>query len=281
MKNKITLTEKKLTLEIFTEGEKSTTYDFSEGVEFVNDRGKIVLYHGAIMNLANELGIEVSEPEVITSYNRIHFVIGCTATYLNRKELGIGEANKENLVTEIARQYPFITAYTRAYDRAVLSVLGFAGKIFSDSEISIPSSSDEKIVEGNVKVPTDEEMQKETETDQDSFNSVPVETPKAETQKVPDKKAANNSNPAAQESDKTDKPSPKDIYGSQYGDEINPDTFIITVGLFKDERITPAELYKKDPAALLKFAKKRVSDNEEYNKNIFACRRELAKHKEK
>lgn len=301
MQNKLILEKDKLILQIFGKDEKDKKeYTFSKEVEYAEDGNKIVLLHGAIVNMADELGVKVSEPNILMSYSRIHYVVSCSATYNDRTELGIGEATKENLVTDIAQLYPFITAYTRAYDRSVLAVLGFAGKIFSTSEITVKNLDDENdygvpsgsSVDAKNYGKNDEDNEKDTKlspindtvTEPNTpapTSSTPVSTPVSnETKKSQTEKPVTKEE-NSEEKEKTSKEE-KDIYGKNYGEELDPEKFVITSGLYKKENITVAELYKKNPEAVLTFAKKRSdTTNEEFNKNVFACRRQIAKNSSK
>ena len=48
----------------------------------------------------------------------------------------IGEKTKCQADTEIGKSFPTTTAYCRAFDRAMIRILGFVGKFYSDQELS-------------------------------------------------------------------------------------------------------------------------------------------------
>lgn len=274
MKNTFEVNEDKCVITVY-EGKESKSYEFEKDKDFafVTDNGvlnkdKIIIMHGAIMNMADELGITVSKPEQLSSYSRIHYVLCCTATYKDRTEIGIGEATKENLVaaSRIAQMYPYTTAYTRAYDKAVLNVLGFSGKIFSDSEITMETSD----------IPADTDILGNVET----ADNKATDTTETDVQSAPERANAKETAPvASDESESEPKQTKKDIFGKElYGDEINPDVFVVTKGKYKDSNLTVEKLYEEDPETVRWFANKGLTNSEDFNKHIFSCRREMAKH---
>lgn len=274
MKNTFEVNEDKCVITVY-EGKESKSYEFEKDKDFafVTDNGvlnkdKIIIMHGAIMNMADELGITVSKPEQLSSYSRIHYVLCCTATYKDRTEIGIGEATKENLVaaSRIAQMYPYTTAYTRAYDKAVLNVLGFSGKIFSDSEITMETSD----------IPADADILENAET---SENKVVDTTPPVVHPVPVNPDAKDPASAVPNTTEEKSHPTKKDIFGKElYGDEINPDVFVVTKGKYKDSNLTVEKLYEEDPETVRWFANKGLTNSEDFNKHIYSCRREMAKH---
>ena len=118
------------------EGDKLTIivgeaeYEFVEKKDFIrSDSEKILMKHHAITVLAQNANIYVSMPVLLTSHDSNCFVIAREA----RKDDGskysaVGESNPNNLWSEYLEQYPAETADNRAYDRAVLGVIGVVDK---------------------------------------------------------------------------------------------------------------------------------------------------------
>lgn len=67
-----------------------------------------------------------------------HAIVECqiTDTASAFAVVEIGEKTKTADDTEIGRSFPVTTAYTRAFDRAMIRILGFEGKFYSDAEMS-------------------------------------------------------------------------------------------------------------------------------------------------
>lgn len=109
------------------------------------DDSSVVIKHGTVMQIADSFNIQVSEPKILIAHGPKSYVVTRTASdqILRKEALGIGEVIPENLETPISKKYPFITADTRAYDRAVLQLLGLSGKVYSDFEISEKSAREQ------------------------------------------------------------------------------------------------------------------------------------------
>ena len=114
-------------------------YEFVEKEDFIySDKKKIILKHHAIINLANNANIKVGPPILLSSHDTGSFVFAREAVRSDGVKLSaVGEANavKDNLWSEYLQQYPAETADNRAYERAVLGVIGVHGKIYGGSEI--------------------------------------------------------------------------------------------------------------------------------------------------
>lgn len=66
-----------------------------------------------------------------------HAIVECqiTDTASAFAVVEIGEKTKTADDTEIGKSFPVTTAYTRAFDRAMIRILGFEGKFYSDAEM--------------------------------------------------------------------------------------------------------------------------------------------------
>ena len=73
-----------------------------------------------------------------------HTVVECIIwDNKSRRISAIGESSYKSLNSDIARQYPSLTASQRAFDRAIIRYLGFEGRCYSDSEFTNVVSFDE------------------------------------------------------------------------------------------------------------------------------------------
>lgn len=120
---------------------------FKQNEDYVFENDKIVIKHAAVLQIADSVGITVTDPEVVSSCGMKHYVLKRTAkmpaTVPGKEPKTVteyGESMPDNLDTKIAKMYPFITANTRAYDRAVLQLIGLSGKVYSDAEIKATSN---------------------------------------------------------------------------------------------------------------------------------------------
>ncbi len=113
-------------------------FEFVEKDDFIySDKKKIILKHHAVINLANNAKIKVGPPVLLSSHDSGSFVF-CREAVMNdgTKYCAVGEANgvKDNLWSEYLQQYPAETADNRAYERAVLGIVGLYGSIRHISE---------------------------------------------------------------------------------------------------------------------------------------------------
>ena len=86
----------------------------------------------------------VEYQEVLVS--KEHTVIKCIIEdSCGRKITAIGESTLESLETPIARMYPSLIAYTRAFDRAAIRYLQFPTKMMSCEELNVSETNAAKI----------------------------------------------------------------------------------------------------------------------------------------
>ncbi len=118
-------------------------------------------------------------PVLLSSHDSGSFVF-CREAVMNdgTKYCAVGEANgvKDNLWSEYLQQYPAETADNRAYERAVLGIVGLYGKIYGGSEI--PFSDEHRSVTVPEKAP--EKQAKEQHAEQtvekvDELQNAPAE----------------------------------------------------------------------------------------------------------
>ena len=108
-------------------------FEFEPKTEFISDNNCCILRKTAIHRMVTELQIEVSEPDIKPISNTM--VIVRAAKIGERVEYAIGEASDKSLESDIAKKYPILTADNRAYQRAVLQVLGLAGRVYGEDEM--------------------------------------------------------------------------------------------------------------------------------------------------
>ena len=248
------------------EGDKLTIivgeaeYEFVEKKDFIrSDSEKILMKHHAITVLAQNANIYVSMPVLLTSHDSNCFVIAREA----RKDDGskysaVGESNPNNLWSEYLEQYPAETADNRAYDQAVLGVIGVYGKIYSTSEFSFNDGKPQKESKPTAVTAVaaaDDESQE-------------VETPET------------NSDETAEQTD--DLPVWwNDIGVGVYSDkQLDPTTFIVTEGQCKGKNWTVKQLYDYKYDSCYYFATRVLenSKSEEFTKQVYACRRALRQY---
>lgn len=247
------------------EGDKLTIivgeaeFEFAEKKDFIrSDSEKILMKHHAITVLAQNANIYVSMPVLLTSHDSNCFVIAREA----KKEDGtrysaVGESNPKNLWSEYLEQYPAETADNRAYDRAVLGVIGVYGKIYSTSEFSFNDGKTQK--ESKPTVITSIAAEEETKEEQ-----VPETNPE-------------------EAADQTDKLPEwwNDIGVGVYSDkQLDPTTFIVTEGQCKGKNWTVKQLYEFKYDSCYYFATRTLenSKSEEFTKQVYACRRALRQY---
>lgn len=97
-----------------------------------------------LVSFDNNLCTDYSFDEVLSNEKglitkkTVGFLFKCVMQDKNgRKIIEFGEANTKNLETEIAQNYPALTASQRAFDRAAIAYLNIPGKVYSDLEIPI------------------------------------------------------------------------------------------------------------------------------------------------
>lgn len=73
--------------------------------------------------------------------DRGHYAVLCKMSDTNGRVVQeIGESLPATLTNQISKNYPILMAYQRAFDRALIAILGLEGKILSDAEIPAGSN---------------------------------------------------------------------------------------------------------------------------------------------
>lgn len=103
----------------------SQEYTFSKSQYLKSDKGRILMKHQAVAMLAEMTGVKVKEPVLLSNYNPVIYVFSRTAVRGNDSFAAVGESNRKNLFCDVMMMTPATTADNRAYERAVLGILGF------------------------------------------------------------------------------------------------------------------------------------------------------------
>lgn len=118
-----------------------------------------------------------------------HYAFLCTISDKNgRRVEEIGESTADTLETVIARGYPALMAFKRAFDAAAIRFLGLPGKLYSDQQIS--SASSETVPTGNTYVapPVEEDTNYGKHAETESTAKSEETEPAQEEKKPADKK---------------------------------------------------------------------------------------------
>lgn len=235
------------TLTVFVD---SAEYSFSRNQYLKTDKGKILLRHQAIVLLAEMIGVKVKAPVLLSNYNPVIYVFARTAIRGNEEYTAVGESNKANLFSEVMQKTPATTADNRAYERAVLGILGLYGELYGASEMNLKDS--EKAAPEKKKSPPEKKPEPVKETE-------PKDEPK----------------------DASDSGEPfwwnetgKGVYTDRV---LDPETFIITEGPCKGKNWTTKQLYDYQYKSCLYFAERTnlESATEDFKKQVYSCRRAI------
>ena len=239
-------------------------FHFSDKDYLKSDRGKIMLKHGSVMQLADRANVVVDEPEMITSQGPMIYVFSRTASCGGKTFTAIGETNKLSLFDDIMKMNPATTADNRAYERAVLSVLGIYGDLYGASEINY------KDRDGTLP---------------STVSKTAAKTKKDHTESLDESNAEKES--AAVQADDTPKGvQKKPVWWDEIGfgefkeSELDPETFIVTMGPSADKNWTVKQLYDYDYKGCVYFAERSALDKakDDLKKQAYACRRAIRKY---
>ena len=126
------------TLTVFVD---EAEFEIGEKQYLKSDKGRILLKHKTIEHLAELAGVTVEGPQLVHTHSPVVYIFSRTATRGNKRVTEIGESNGQSLYDEIMKVTPATTADNRAYERAVLKVLGIYGEVYGASEIDDTSAT--------------------------------------------------------------------------------------------------------------------------------------------
>ena len=239
----------------------SQPFELGEKQYLKSDKGKILLKHRSIVELAELTGIEVGPPVLVHTHGPSIYIFARSATRNGKSVTEIGESNSQSLYDEVMKITPATTADNRAYERAVLKLLGIYGDVYGASEIDFrdgkkPPSS----------VSQNEPKKATAEND----------TPPADEKKGSGEPAHGINAPSGQQPPWWDDTG----LGAFKESELNPDTFIITQGPLAGKNWTAKQLYDYQYNSCKYFADRTALDtaNDEFKKQVYACRRAIRKY---
>ncbi len=107
----------------------------------------LIIAHESLVDIIDNLipsTFEIHYDFDLVKSDKGHVVVTCTiCDKYGRRVKDLGEATYDSLETKIAKSYPCLMAYYRAFDRAVIRYLAFPGKVFSNTE-GVPASPQEQ-----------------------------------------------------------------------------------------------------------------------------------------
>ena len=233
-------------------------FEIGEKQYLKSDKGRILLKHQTIVELARLANVIVEEPRLVHTHSPVVYVFSRTAIRGSVRCTEIGESNGQSLYDDIMKITPATTADNRAYERAVLKVLGLYGEAYGASEIDY---RDGKKQPPSVSQTEPKEIKKDsvkkTETDDDSqVKEAPTKT--------------------------EEKPIWWDDTGVGVFKEslLDPDTFIVTHGQFAGKNWTVKQLYDYQYSSCKYYAERSQLENadDEFKKQVYACRRAIRKY---
>lgn len=265
MKSRIEMLKDCLNVKI-TDDREERTYAFKVGESVIEEDGVYILQKSAIMELVEGEKIVVSPPKVVFAQNGC-FVLCRSAEYNGRTEYALGEANSGNLTTEIAKKYPAITADNRAYERAVLAVLGLSGRVYGSDEIAATPNMPPVSAERNI-------VQTKTVSNTTSNQTAaPASNSNVANQPATSAKAAKF---AITDEMKAQYPWLENPEFDKYGDETNPSVYAIKQGRNKEKGWNATEMLIHDRSSTEWYASKQFSNsNVDFNKCVVACRKAI------
>jgi hypothetical protein len=233
-------------------------FDIGEKQYLKSDKGKILLKHQTIVGLAKLNNVIVEEPRLVHTHSPVVYVFSRTATRGDLRCTEIGESNGQSLYDDIMKITPATTADNRAYERAVLKVLGLYGEAYGASEIDYR--------DGKKQPPS----VSQTEPKDNKKDSIKKNEPE---DTIIDFQTATKTE---------NKPFWWDDTGVGVFKEslLEPDTFIVTHGQFAGKNWTVKQLYDYQYNSCKYYAERSQLENadDEFKKQVYACRRAIRKY---
>ena len=233
----------------------SQEYTFAKNQFLKSDKGRILMKHQAIVMLAEMTGVKVKEPVLLSNYNPVIYVFSRTAVRGNDTFAAVGESNHKNLFCDVMMMTPATTADNRAYERAVLGILGLHGDIYGASEMNFKDGDK----------PQTEQKKSEPAAKKEEV------TPKEETNKSSEENQTGNAEPFWW----------NDTGKGVYTDRVlDPETFIITEGPCGGKNWTTKQLYDYQYKSCLYFAERSGLENatDDFKKQVYSCRRAIREY---
>lgn len=225
-------------------------YAFAETDYLTSDKGKILLKHQAILDLAKRTDVTVEEPKLLSSHSPVVYVFSRRAIRKGKEDFtAIGECNNKTLFDEIMLQNPASTADNRAVEKAILSVLGLHGKVYGATEINFR--------DGQRPTATKKKQAKQ------DVRSAEQQPPSSEQEGMP-----------AEDLPFWWDDTGEDRYSEK---QLDPIRFQVSFGNNKDKNWSVKQLYDFDYECCRYYAErdKLENANDEYRKLVYSCRRAI------
>ncbi len=238
-------------------------FSFGQKQYLKSDKGKILLKHQTIRQLAEVAGVTVGPPVLIGTHNPVVYVFMRCATRGKVSVTEIGESNGQNLFDDIMKINPATTADNRAYERAVLKVLGIYGEVYGASEINYKDGE---------KSPAASSREPKQNNDSNSKTALEV----AESEETVVQTTVQGS--------KTEEGKPFWWNDTGVGifkeSELDPETAIVTQGPCAGKDWTVKQLYDFKYASCVYFAERKNLDtaSDDFKKQVYTCRRAIRKY---
>lgn len=232
-------------------------FDIKSDQYLLSDNGKILLKHQTVSMLADAIGINVGKPSLIISHNPAVYVFSRTVSIGDTEITEIGESNSANAFNEVMKKNPATIADNRAYERAVLKLIGIYGEVYGSSEI---------------------DFKDETKT-----SAVSKKEPKKQndTLKENDTKASDENGES-----KASAPDGSPFWWNDTGmgafkeSQLDPEVAIVTQGPCSGKNWTVKQLYDYQYKSCVFFAERTNLENasDDFKIQVYACRRVIRKY---
>lgn len=232
-------------------------FDIKAEQYLLSDNGKILLKHQTVSMLADAIGINVGKPTLIISHNPAVYVFSRTVSLGDTEITEIGESNSANMFDEVMKVNPATIADNRAYERAVLKLIGIYGEVYGSSEMDFKDDKKKSAV--SKKEP---KKQNDTLKDDDDKANKEVEKSKAA---VPDGTPFwwNDTG-----------------MGAFRESQLDPEVAIVTQGPCSGKNWTVKQLYDYQYKSCVFFAERTNLENasDDFKIQVYACRRVIRKY---
>lgn len=232
-------------------------FDIKAEQYVLSDNGKILLKHQTVSMLADAIGINVGKPTLIISHNPAVYVFSRTVSLGDTEITEIGESNSANMFDEVMKVNPATIADNRAYERAVLKLIGIYGEVYGSSEMDFKDDKKKSAV--SKKEP---KKQNDTLKDDDDKANKEVEKSKAA---VPDGTPFwwNDTG-----------------MGAFRESQLDPEVAIVTQGPCSGKNWTVKQLYDYQYKSCVFFAERTNLENasDDFKIQVYACRRVIRKY---
>lgn len=232
-------------------------FDIKAEQYLLSDNGKILLKHQTVSMLADAIGINVGKPTLIISHNPAVYVFSRTVSLGDTEITEIGESNSANMFDEVMKVNPATIADNRAYERAVLKLIGIYGEVYGSSEMDFKDDKKKSAV-------SKKEPKKQNDTLKDDDDKANKEVEKS--------KAAVPGGTPFWWNDTG--------MGAFRESQLDPEVAIVTQGPCSGKNWTVKQLYDYQYKSCVFFAERTNLENasDDFKIQVYACRRVIRKY---